>query len=181
LILYYVNGALLFGVIVICRSIVKSKLGRVIVAMREKEERVMFTGYDVANLRTFVFVVAAMISGLGGAMFTLLVGFMSPSFVGIVPSIEMVIAAAVGGRASLLGAVYGSLLVNYGKTFFSENFPQLWLLLLGGLFILIVMAFPNGLAGAKPERWLARMKHGPFSARSPLPATSPQARGEVPQ
>jgi urea transport system permease protein len=181
MILYYVNGTLLFGVILLCRSIIKSKLGRVIGAMREKEERVMFTGYDVANMRTFVFVVAAMISGLGGAMFTLLVGFMSPSFVGITPSIEMVIAAAVGGRASLLGAIYGSLLVNYGKTFFSENFPELWLFLLGGLFILIVMAFPNGLAGAKPERWLARLKQGPFSSRSPLPAPAPQASGEVPQ
>lgn len=80
-------------------------------------------------------------------MFTLQVGFMSPSFVGIVPSIEMVIFAAVGGRMSLIGAVYGTLLINYGKTAFSESFPELWLFLMGGLFIAVVMFFPNGLAG----------------------------------
>ncbi|OYY47770.1 MAG: urea ABC transporter permease subunit UrtC, partial [Methylophilales bacterium 28-44-11] len=74
-------------------------------------------------------------------------GFMSPSFVGIVPSIEMVIFCAVGGRISLIGAVYGTLLVNYGKTFFSETYPELWLFLMGGLFMAVVMFFPNGLAG----------------------------------
>ena len=80
-------------------------------------------------------------------MFTLQVGFMSPSFVGIVPSIEMVIFAAVGGRMSLIGAVYGTLLINFGKTAFSESFPEMWLFLIGGLFIAVVMLFPNGLAG----------------------------------
>jgi urea transport system permease protein len=72
---------------------------------------------------------------------------MSPSFVGIVPSIEMVIFAAVGGRMSLIGVVYGTLLVNFGKTIFSETFPELWLYLMGALFIAVVMYFPNGLAG----------------------------------
>lgn len=76
---------------------------------------------------------------------------------GIVPSIEIVIATAVGGRQSLLGAIYGSLLLNYGKTFFSESLPELWLFLLGGLFILVVMAFPNGLAGLDLRRWPARL------------------------
>jgi len=115
--------------------------------MRYKEERVLFCGYDVSNFKVFIFCVAAVISALGGAMFTLQVGFMSPSFVGIVPSIEMVIFTAVGGRMSLIGAVYGALLVNYGKSIFSETFPQLWLLLMGGMFIAVVMYFPNGLAG----------------------------------
>ncbi|EKG30926.1 branched-chain amino acid ABC transporter permease [Pseudomonas avellanae BPIC 631] len=94
-------------------------------------------------------------------MFALQVGFMSPSFVGIVPSIEMVIFAAVGGRMSLLGAVYGSLLVNYGKTYFSESFPELWLYLMGGLFIAVVMYFPDGLAGlweSHGRKWLGRFK-----------------------
>jgi urea transport system permease protein len=80
-------------------------------------------------------------------MFTLEVGFMSPSFVGIVPSIEMVIYTAVGGRTSIFGAVYGSLLVNFAKTSLSESFPQLWLFGLGALFIAVVIAFPDGLAG----------------------------------
>jgi urea transport system permease protein len=145
--LYYINGALLIGAVVGVRYILKSKLGKLLLALRDKEERVRFSGYDVANFKVFMFVIAAMLSAIGGAMFALQVGFMSPSFVGIVPSIEMVIFTAVGGRMSLVGAVYGSLIVNWAKTFFSESFPELWLLFMGGLFIAVVMYFPNGLAG----------------------------------
>jgi urea transport system permease protein len=184
LVLYYINVGLLLGTVALSTWVLRSKLGRLLVAMREKEERVRFTGYDVAALKVFVFVFAAMISAIGGAMFALVVGFMSPSFVGIVPSIEMVIAAAVGGRYSLLGAIYGSLLVNYGKTFFSESFPELWLFLLGGLFIAVVMAFPNGLAGLDIKRWLnsARFKQlgAKLKALEPTPAAAPPApQGEV--
>jgi urea transport system permease protein len=146
-ILYFVNASLLIGVILLCRFILTSKLGRLLLAMRDKEDRVRFSGYDVANIKIFIFALGAIISAIGGAMFTLQVGFMSPSFVGIVPSIEMVIFAAVGGRMSLIGAVFGTLLVNYGKTAFSESFPALWLFLMGALFIGVVMYFPNGLAG----------------------------------
>ena len=116
-------------------------------ALRDQEDRVRFSGYDVANIKIFIFCVAAAISAIGGAMFTLQVGFMSPSFVGVVPSIEMVIFAAVGGRYSLIGAVYGALLVNAAKTMFSESFPEPWLYLMGGLFIGAVLLFPRGLAG----------------------------------
>tara|TARA_B110000977_G_scaffold120377_1_gene154972 strand:- start:533 stop:1726 length:1194 start_codon:yes stop_codon:yes gene_type:complete len=146
-ILYYLNAVLLFGVIFLSRYVLTSKFGMILLAMRDKEERVRFSGYDVANFKIFIFCLAAMISAIGGAMFTLQVGFMSASFIGIVPSIEMVIYCAVGGRASLIGAVYGTLLVNYGKTFFSETFPELWLFLMGGLFIAVVMFFPDGIAG----------------------------------
>lgn len=146
-IFYFINCALLLGVIVLGRFILTSKFGSLLLAMRDKEDRVRFSGYDVSNFKIFIFCIAAVISAIGGAMFTLQVGFMSPSFVGIVPSIEMVIFCAVGGRMSLIGAVYGTLLINYGKTAFSESFPQLWLFLMGGLFISVVMFFPNGLAG----------------------------------
>ncbi len=146
-ILYFVNAALLFGCILAARAIIASKLGKLMLAMRDREDRVRFSGYDVANFKIFVFVVSAMMSAIGGAMFTLQVGFMSPSFVGIVPSIEMVIFTAVGGRVSLIGAVYGTVLVNAGKTYFSDSFPTLWLVFMGLLFIGVVMAFPNGLAG----------------------------------
>jgi urea transport system permease protein len=145
--LYFVNAGLLFGCVLLGRFLLSSKLGKLLMAMRDKEERVRFSGYDVASFKVFVFCLAATFSAIGGAMFTLQVGFMSPSFVGIVPSIEMIIYAAVGGRLSLLGAIYGTLLVNFGKSYFSETFPQLWLFLMGGLFISVVMAFPNGLAG----------------------------------
>lgn len=146
-ILYFVNGVLLFACLFAAQFIRKSKLGRLLVAMRGREDRVRFSGYDVASFKIFIFCVAAVFSALGGAMFTLQVGFMSPSFVGIVPSIEMVIFCAVGGRLSLLGAVYGTLLVNWAKTTFSESFPELWLFAMGALFIGVVMAFPDGLAG----------------------------------
>ncbi|AKQ60866.1 urea ABC transporter permease subunit UrtC [Bordetella hinzii] len=156
--LYFINAVLLFGCILFGRFLLSSKLGKLLVAMRDKEERVRFSGYDVASFKVFVFCVAAVFSAIGGAMFTLQVGFMSPSFVGIVPSIEMVIFAAVGGRLSLLGAVYGTLLVNFGKSYFSESFPQLWLFLMGGLFIAVVMAFPNGLAGLYNQYIKPRLK-----------------------
>lgn len=146
-ILYFVNAALLLLVIQLSMFVRQSKLGRIMVAMREKEDRVRFSGYSVANFKIFVFCFAAAVSAIGGAMFTLQVGFMSPSFVGIVPSIEMVIFAAVGGRLSILGAVYGALLVNFAKTTFSEAFPELWLFAMGALFIGVVVAFPNGVAG----------------------------------
>lgn len=146
-IFYFVNCLLLLAVIVLSRWVLTSKFGSLLLAIRDKEDRVRFSGYDVANFKIFIFCLAALISAIGGAMFTLQVGFMSPSFVGIVPSIEMVIFAAVGGRMSLIGAVYGTLLINFGKTVFSESFPELWLFLMGGLFIAVVMFFPNGLAG----------------------------------
>ncbi|MBS0429239.1 MAG: urea ABC transporter permease subunit UrtC [Proteobacteria bacterium] len=151
-ILYFVCVALLIGSIVLCRWIQTSKLGTLLLAMRDKEDRVRFSGYDVSNFKVFTFCLAAGLSGIGGAMFALQVGFMSPSFVGIVPSIEMVIFAAVGGRMSLVGAVYGTLLVNAGKTLFSESFPDLWLFLMAGLFIGVTMAFPMGLAGLWDEK-----------------------------
>lgn len=146
-ILYFVNVVLLLGVVCLALFVRESKLGRILVAMREKEDRVRFSGYSVANFQIFVFCLAGVFAAIGGAMFTLQVGFMSPSLVGIVPSIEMVIFTAVGGRMSLFGAIYGTLAVNFAKTSLSESFPELWLLGLGGLFIAVVLAFPNGLAG----------------------------------
>ncbi len=157
-ILYFVNGILLFGCILIAHFIRRSKLGRILIAMRDQEDRVRFSGYDVANFKIFVFCAGAAFASIGGAMFTLQVGFMSPSFVGIVPSIEMVIFCAVGGRLSLLGAVYGALLVNLAKTTFSELFPELWLFGLGALFIAVVLAFPNGLAGLYEEHVAPRVE-----------------------
>ena len=146
-ILYYLNLFLLTLCILVGRYIINSKVGKLLLALKDKEDRVRFSGYDVANYKIFIFCVAAAISAIGGAMFTLQVGFMSPSFIGIVPSIEMVIFAALGGRMCLIGAVYGTLVVNAGKTLFSESFPELWLFLMGALFIGVVMTFPDGLSG----------------------------------
>jgi len=165
--LYFINVFLLIGCLLMGQFILKSKLGRILLAMREREDRVRFSGYDVSNFKIFIFCIAAIFSAIGGAMFTLQVGFMSPSFVGIVPSIEMVIFCAVGGRLSILGAVYGTLLVNWAKTSFSESFPELWLFAMGALFIGVVMAFPNGLAGiyqTHVQPWLKKqLQHLPAS------------------
>jgi urea transport system permease protein len=163
-ILYYLCVGLLMLSMLLCRWVQTSKLGTLLLAMRDKEDRVRFSGYDVADFKIFTFCLAAGLSGIGGALFSLQVGFMSPSFVGIVPSIEMVIFAAVGGRMSLVGAVYGTLLVNAGKTYFSESFPDMWLFLMAGLFIGVTMAFPMGLAGVWEEHvkpwWAARKQSG---------------------
>ncbi len=171
--LYYINAVLLLGTVVLGRWVLNTKFGKLLLALRDKEERVRFSGYDVANFKIFVFCLAAMFSAVGGAMFTLQVGFMSPSFVGIVPSIEMVIFTAVGGRLSLVGAVYGSLLVNFGKSYFSETFPELWLFFMGGLFIAVVMVFPNGLAGLAEQfrAWRAKRRGAVGTAPEPVSAT----------
>ena len=178
-ILYFLNVALLMLAIVACAWIQRSKLGTLLLAMRDKEDRVRFSGYDVAMFRVFAFCLAAMLAAIGGAMFTLQVGFMSPSLVGIVPSIEMVIFAAVGGRMSLVGAVVGTLLVNFGKTFFSESFPDLWLFLMAAMFIGVVLAFPDGLAGVYNNRiqpwWQRRRAARQVGSTTSSPA-SPSVR-----
>ena len=146
-ILYYACAGMLLLFVIIGTFIQRSKFGTLLLAMRDKEDRVRFSGYDVSMFKVAAFCLAAAVSGVGGAFFALQVGFMSPSFVGIVPSIELVILAAVGGRLSLVGAVYGALIVNASKTIFSESFPDLWLFLMAALFIGVTMAFPLGLAG----------------------------------
>ena len=145
--LYFATVALLMGVLVVGRFIVRSRLGKILVAIRDREDRVRFSGYDPALFKGFIFACAAVFASIGGALFTLQVGLASPSLVGIVPSIEMVIYAAVGGRLSVVGAVYGAVLVGTAKTFFSENFVEYWLYFIGALFVIVVMFLPSGLAG----------------------------------
>ncbi|UMY16487.1 urea ABC transporter permease subunit UrtC [Methylobacterium organophilum] len=172
-VLYFINGGLLIACILAAQYVKKSKLGRILVAMRDQEDRVRFSGYSVAGFKVFAFCLAAAFAAVGGAMFTLQVGFMSPSFVGIVPSIEMVIYAAVGGRLSLFGAVWGTLLVNWAKTSFSESFPDLWLFGLGALFIAVVLAFPNGLAGLWREQVEPRLLRRVRALRAVPPGIAP--------
>lgn len=145
--LYFATVALLMGVLIVGRFIVRSRLGKILVAIRDREDRVRFSGYDPALFKGFIFACAAVFASIGGALFTLQVGLASPSLVGIVPSIEMVIYAAVGGRLSVVGAVYGAVLVGTAKTFFSENFVEYWLYFIGALFVIVVMFLPSGLAG----------------------------------
>lgn len=161
---YFVTAAALLGCVLLGKAVLSSKLGRLLIAVRDMEDRVRFSGYDPANIKTFIFCLAAFISALGGALYVLNVNFISPKLVSIEPSIYMVIFCAVGGRLSLMGAVYGTLLVSFARTYFSESFPALWLFLMGGVFILVTMVFPRGLAGLvddliqKGGQWWSRKR-----------------------
>ena len=172
--LYFATAGLLVLCVLIGKLILNSKYGRLLVAVRDMEDRVRFSGYDVANLKTLVFCVAAAMSALGGAMFVLNVGFMSPKLITIEPSIYMVIFCAVGGRLSLIGAVYGTLAVCFGKTFFSEQYPALWYFLMGAIYIAVTMFLPEGLAGVVtkniPSWWLKLRQKTGYSSPS-LPAS----------
>ncbi len=147
IVMYYITVLLLLLAVLAGRFIIRSRMGRVLVAIRDQEDRARFSGYDSAMFKAFIFSVGALFASVGGALFTIQVGLASPSLVGIVPSIEMVIYAAVGGRVSLIGAVYGAFLVNAAKTFFSENFVEYWTYFIGALYVFVVMFLPAGLAG----------------------------------
>ena len=167
-ILYFVTVVALFAAVLAARFVLASRTGRILVAIRDREDRVRFSGYNPATFKAFAFAAAALLASIGGALFALQEGLASPSLVGIVPSIEMVIYAAVGGRLSLVGAVWGTLLVFAAKTFFSEHFPEVWLYLLGALFIGVVMFMPTGLAGVT-ERLRQTARRALVAAR-PAPA-----------
>ncbi|MFQ5713901.1 MAG: urea ABC transporter permease subunit UrtC [Candidatus Scalinduaceae bacterium] len=145
--LYIATVIILFGVFLLCRWITRSKLGRVLKAVRDDENRVRFSGYDVANFKIFIFAIAAGLAGISGALFVPQVGIIAPANVGVVPSIEMVLWVAVGGRGTLVGPVLGTLIVNFAKTTFSELYPGIWLYFLGALFLGVVVLFPKGAVG----------------------------------
>lgn len=180
--LYFLCATLLIVAILFCRSILSTRLGRVLVAQRDKEERVRFSGYDIASFRIFIFCVAAFITSIGGALFTLQVGFMSPNLIGVVPSIDMVIFAAVGGRLSLYGAVYGTLLVTLAKSLFSESYPNMWMFFYGALFIIVVLLLPKGLAGLYQDHirpMILRLVHSRKSGLSPHPDAMNSTEGQA--
>jgi len=129
------------------RWLLASRFGTMLRAARDGSNRIRFLGYDPAPYKVVAFSIAAMLTGISGALFTLHAGVISPALVGVVPSIEMVIWVAIGGRYSLLGAIAGTLIVNFAKDRISTALPELWLYALGGLFILAVTALPDGLAG----------------------------------
>ena len=145
--LYFASVVSLIVVFVACALLVRTRFGKLLVAMRDDEDRVRFLGYNPAVLKTIVFAVSAAISGLAGALFVPQVGIISPSALGVVPSIEIVIWVAVGGRGDLFGSILGALIVNYAKSTLSEMFPVFWQLLLGALFVGVVVLFPKGVAG----------------------------------
>lgn len=129
------------------RFIVRSKMGRVVVAIRDAEDRARFIGYRVESYKLWIFVFSAMLAGLAGALYVPQVGIINPGEFSPLNSIELVVWVAVGGRGTLYGAVAGAFLVNYAKTYFTGVLPELWLFALGTLFIVVTVFLPKGLVG----------------------------------
>ncbi|MFI7227849.1 urea ABC transporter permease subunit UrtC [Nonomuraea angiospora] len=144
----YLVVAVVLGILYLAtRQLVNSRYGRLLVAVRDGEDRVRFLGYDPALVKTVTFAASAGMAGLAGALFVPVVGIISPALLGVVPSLELVVAVAVGGRHALAGAVLGAVLMGYAKTVFSEQFADGWLYLQGALFILVMTLAPKGIVG----------------------------------
>jgi len=155
--------------LLVSSAIVKSKLGLVLVAIRDAESRTRFIGYRVATYKTVVFTISAMLAGIAGALYVPQVGIINPGEFAPANSIEAVIWVAVGGRGTLVGAVVGAVAVNWGKTWFTGALPSLWLFALGGLFVLTTLFLPKGIVGTWSDYWAAR-KAAPPSDPTPSPA-----------
>jgi urea transport system permease protein len=131
----------------VCRYVVTSKLGRVVAAIRDAEDRVRFTGFRAERFKLWVFTLSAVLAGLAGALYVPQVGIINPSEFQPLNSIELVVWVAVGGRGTLYGAALGAAVVNYAKSTFTAVLPEVWLFVLGGLFVLVTIALPKGLVG----------------------------------
>jgi urea transport system permease protein len=136
----------------ISAHVVQSKFGRLLVAIRDAESRVRFLGYDVTAFKLFVFVLSAMMAGLAGALYVPLVGIINPGEFSPGNSIEAVVWVAFGGRGTLIGAILGAFSVNALKTWLTSFAPDLWLLVLGALFIVVTLFLPRGLIGLIKRR-----------------------------
>ena len=141
----------------LCRWLTRGRFGNLLIAIRDDESRVRFTGYNPTSFKVLVFAISAGLAGLAGAMYTLQTGIISPKAMDIAFSIEMVIWVAVGGRASLVGAILGALVVNFAKSLLSEKFPEIWLFFQGGLFLLVVMVLPDGVVGWLREQGIEKL------------------------
>jgi len=129
------------------RWVVRGRFGDVLIAIRDDEPRLRFAGYNPTLFKTIVFAIAGGLAGIGGALYTVQSGIVSPQYMTVPFSIEMVIWVAVGGRGTLVGAILGAVAINYAKSLVSEAMPQSWLFIQGGLFILVVTALPEGVIG----------------------------------
>jgi urea transport system permease protein len=148
------SGVALILAFLTSRWIIKSKLGRVVTAIRDHETRVRFLGYRVELFKLWIFVFAAVLAGIAGALYVPQVGIINPSEFSPLNSLEIVIWVAIGGRGTLLGAIIGAVLVNYAKTLLTGWLPEIWLFFLGAAFILVTVCLPDGLYGL----WLYRVK-----------------------
>jgi len=137
---------------ILCRFIVTSRFGRVVMAIRDAESRTRFCGYQVESYKLWLFVISAMLAGIAGALFVPQVGIINPGEFSPLNSIEQVIWVAVGGRGTLFGAIAGAITVNYAKTLLTSVYPEAWLFALGALFVLVTVFLPKGLVGLLRRR-----------------------------
>jgi len=151
--LFLCSGVALAIGYIICRWITSSRLGRVLVAVRDTESRTRFLGYRVEHYKLVVFVLSAVLAGIAGALYVPQVGIINPGEFSPINSIELVIWVAMGGRGTLYGAIIGAVLVNYAKTWFTGVLPDAWLFMLGALFVVTTLYLPQGIAG-----WYAQIK-----------------------
>ena len=145
--LFALTGATLLGFFLLGRWIVRSKFGRVLQAVRDAENRVMFCGYNPARYKLAIWTLSAMMCGVAGALYVPQVGIINPSEMSPANSIEIAIWAAVGGRATLVGPIIGAFIVNGAKSWLTVAFPEFWLYFLGGLFIVVTLFLPQGVVG----------------------------------
>ena len=154
--LLILTAVMLALMLLVARFVVTSRFGKVLIAVRDTESRTRFLGYRPERYKLFVFVLSAVMCGIGGALYVPQIGIINPSEFSPANSIEAVIWVAVGGRGTLVGAILGAVLVNFGKTIFTGALPELWLFALGALFILVTLLLPNGVLGLfakrKPKR-----------------------------
>ncbi len=146
-VLYVLSGLYLIAALLLARWIVKSKLGRALTAIRDQESRLMFLGYQTLYFKLTIWTLAAMMSGIAGALYVPQVGIINPSEMSPANSIEIAIWAAVGGRGTLLGPILGAFAVNGAKSWFTVAYPEFWLYFLGLLFVLVTLILPRGLMG----------------------------------
>ncbi|HXI55631.1 MAG TPA: urea ABC transporter permease subunit UrtC, partial [Polyangia bacterium] len=162
--LYVVSAITLVLVYLLCRYIVTSKLGRVLAAIRDAELKTRFCGYESTNYKLFVWTLSAMLCALAGALYVPQVGIINPSEMQPSNSIEMAIWVAVGGRASLVGALVGAWLINGAKSWLTAAFPSAWLYVLGGLFVVVTLFLPRGVVGLAGLVW---RRKAPESSKQP--------------
>ena len=146
-VLYVLTALVLVGAFALSRWLVRSKAGLVLTAVRDNERRLEFLGYDTAHFKMFVFAVSAALAGLSGLLYAPQVGIITPSQIGVLPSLEVVIWVAFGGRGTLIGAVIGAIVVNWLRSVLTATYPSLWPIILGGLFVVVVLIVPEGLVG----------------------------------
>ncbi len=176
---YFATVVALILVYILCRIVVTSRFGRLLVAARDNENRLRFLGYNLVTFKVLVFALSAAIAALAGILYVPQVGIISPSSMGVVPSIEMVVWVAVGGRGTLLGAIIGALTVSFGRSFLSESYPNIWQYFMGALFIGSVLLFPKGIVGSIQhlyERWVRRSNN---QEMQPSPVTTEASSPEI--